>query len=328
MMRPVLWLTEADVAALLGIDEALAAVEDAFRLHGEGRAQMPAKTYLTFEPFPGDLRAMPAYLKGERPSAGVKIVNSNPANPDRGLPAVSGVMVVVDPETGLPDGVFAAGTLTALRTGAGGGVAAKHLARKDSRVVGLVGCGRQADTQLAALRTVFPVEKVLVWGKTREEAEAFVRRQGAGLRFEVAAEVRAACAADIVVTTTPVRSPLVRAEWIAPGTHVNAIGADAPGKQELDESLLPKAVVVVDEWSQASHGGEINVAVTKGLFRREQLAAQLGEIVAGSRPGRRSERDITIFDSTGLAVQDVAVARVLLEKARTLKKGQVLDLNG
>ena len=137
-----------------------------------------------------------------------------------------------------------------------------------------------------------------------------------------------ACAADIVVTSTPARSPVVKASWIKPGTHINAIGADAPGKQELESALLKKARVVVDEWGQASHAGEINVAVEHEGYTRSQLAGQLGEILLGLKPGRTADSDITIFDSTGLAIQDVAVARLVYDKAVKLNKGQVLQLNG
>jgi alanine dehydrogenase len=332
-MKPgqdVLWLSEADVASLLTMKEALVVVEEAFALHGRGEVQLPPKVYLDFEPFGGDLRAMPVYVKGKEPAAGVKIVNSNAANPERGLPAVSGIVVYNDPRTGLPLGVFAAGTLTSMRTGAGGGVAAKFMARKDSSTIGLVGCGRQAHTQLEALVELFPVKNVLAWGKTMDEAKTFCESVKKWVKGTVTPheQVEDVCAVDILVTTTPVRTPLVKAAWIKPGTHINAIGADAPGKQELETDLLKKAKVVVDDWTQASHAGEINTAVSAGHFSQEQLAGQLGEIVIGKKVARTSAADITIFDSTGLALQDITVARYLYAKAQKLNKGQVLKLNG
>ncbi len=328
--QEILWLSEGDVRSLLTMKEAVEAVEGAFRLFGEGQVQLPAKIYLNFEPYGGDLRAMPGYLKGKFPAAGVKIVNSNAKNPDRGLPAVSGIMVYIDPETGLPLGVFAAGNLTSIRTGAGGGIAAKYLARPNSTRVGLVGCGKQARTQLEALLEFFSIKHVVVWGKTPEEARAFCAEQQPDFKMKLEPQetVEAACNADIIVTTTPVRKPVVKAAWVRPGTHVNAIGADAAGKQELETALVKKARVVVDDWTQASHGGEVNVPVAAGTFARKDLAAELGEVVTGKKKGRLSESDVTIFDSTGLALQDVAVARVLYEKAVSLKKGQVLKFNG
>lgn len=325
----ILWLSESDVASLLTMPEALPTVEAAFRLHGQGEAQLPSKIYLTFEPFEGDLRAMPAYLKGDVSAAGVKIVNSNASNPAKGLPAVTGILVYVDPQTGLPLGVFGAGTLTAVRTGAAGGIAAKYLARKNASVVGLVGCGRQAQTQLDALMAYFQIQKVLVWGKTIQESDAFCKaNEGSNLEFVSTANVQAVCQADIIVTTTPSKTPVVNAAWVKPGTHINAIGADAPGKQELETALLKTGRVVVDEWHQASHAGEINVAVSEGQFEEKDLAGQLGDIIVGKKMGRQKDTDITIFDSTGLAIQDVATAKFLYEKAVKLKKGQVLKLYG
>ncbi len=326
----ILWLSEKDVHSLLTMKEALQTMEDVFSLHGHGEIQMPVKVYLDFEPYGGDLRAMPGYIKGTDPAAGVKIVNSNAKNPEKKLPAVTGVMVLNDPRTGLPLGIFAAGNLTSMRTGAAGGLAARLLARPESAVVGLVGCGRQAHTQLEALIENFKIKEVRVWGKTQDESKAFVKSVQKNFRqkFVICKEVQEACQSDIVITTTPVRSPVVKMEWIRPGTHINAIGADAAGKQELESGLLYKSRVFVDAWDQASHAGEINVEVTKGNFTRDRLGGELGQVVAKIKPGRLNSSDITIFDSTGLAIQDVAVARLLFKKALKLKKGKVLKFNG
>jgi alanine dehydrogenase len=324
------WLSEADVAASLTMPEVINAVEGAFRLYGEGRVQMPPKIYLEFDPFGGDLRAMPAYVKGDAPAAGVKIVNSSPQNPEKGLPAVSGVMVLNDPRTGLPLAIMAAGTLTSLRTGAAGGIAAKYLARKHSARLGLVGCGRQAITQTQALQELFALDEIRVWSPFPNEIQAFCEKQKTNFSAALipAKTAEEACDADIVVTTTPARQPVVKAAWIKPGTHINAIGADAPGKQELETALLSKCKVVVDEWGQASHGGEINVAVTAGTFTQTNLAAQLGDVVAGRVRVRTADADITLFDSTGLALQDVAVAQLVFQKAQKNNKGKVLNFNG
>lgn len=325
----ILYLSETDVQGLLTMKDALEIMEVVFKLQGEGQVQMPTKIYLTFDPYDGDLRAMPSYVKGSISAAGVKIVNSTPSNPAKGLPAVAGIMVYVDPATGLPLGVFGAGALTAIRTGAAGGVAAKFLARKNSSVVGLVGCGRQALTQLEALKHFFDIKKVLVWGQTMQESDAFCAKNGATYAgLTSVASAQEACDADIVVTTTPVRKPAVKAAWIKPGTHINAIGADAPGKQELETALIKSARVVVDEWHQASHAGEINVPVTAGVFTEKDLAGELGQIVSGKKKARTSDQDITVFDSTGLAIQDVAVSKIIYEKAVKLNKGQVLKLHG
>jgi alanine dehydrogenase len=304
--RKTLLLKSSDVQAVLNIREAIAAVEDVFRYYGEGRVQMPPKPYLDFGE--GDLRCMPAHCE-EVGLAVVKNVNSHPHNAD--LPTVMATVTVFDPGTGFALAVMDGTYLTAMRTGAAGGVAARHLARRDARVAGFVGAGRQAETQLAALKEVLPgLEEALFCDADRDRADALVERAASelGLKARACPLQDVVRGADVLTTTTPVREPLVRREWVQPGTHVNAIGADAPGKQELECDVLLDGVVVVDNWEQASHGGEINVAVGDGLMGKGDVHADIGQIVAGKKEGRTSADDITVFDSTGLAIQDLACA--------------------
>jgi alanine dehydrogenase len=317
----LLWLSGEDMEGLLDMGEVITAVEEAFREHGLGRVDMPPKIYLYFQE--GDLRAMPAYIPS-LDKAGVKIVNVHPHNPEKGLPTVMATYVLVSPDTGAPLAVMNATYLTDARTGATGAIAAKYLARRDSKSLGLVGAGRQARTQLLATARVFDLEKVLVASRSRSSAERFAREMGRRLGIDViACDVRDACGADIVATTTPSREPVVKDEWISEGTHINAIGADAPGKQELDPRILRRAKIVVDAWEQAKHSGEINVPLRNRQLFREDIYAELGEIVAGKKPGRESEEEITLFDSTGLAIQDVAVAalayRLAVERGAGIK---------
>lgn len=322
----ILWLSEEDVSSLITMREVMEAVETAFAAQARGRVQMPAKTYLQFPRYRGDLRAMPGYIE-DMEIAGVKIVNSHSDNPLSGLPAVAAVLVLNDPKTGMAMAVISATLLTSLRTGAAGGVAARYLARRDSKVVGLVGCGRQAEKQLEALRLSFPLERVKIWGRTREEADRFIQRvpDHQNLRFEVCAQVEQACEADIVVTTTPSHQPVVMESWIKSGTHINAIGADAPGKQELDSRLLKRSKVVVDEIVQASHAGEVNVPISRREILAEQIYAQLGEVVIAKKKGRQTPGEITIFDSTGLAIQDIAAGQRVYKKAVQVGQGKVLE---
>ena len=303
-------LTQKDVEELLTMKETIEAVEKAFELHAKGLTQMPSKVYLTFEK--GDLRAMPAYLDGK---AGIKWVNSHPENPKKGLPTVMAILIYNDPETGFPLAIMDGTHITNFRTGAAGGIASKYLARKDSKVFGFVGCGRQAYTQFLALKEIFDIELVKAYDIVQSNAEAFTefcRRFGVDA---VVAELEDVCDCDVLTTTTPSRKPVVRAEWIKEGTHINAIGADAPGKQELDEKVLLKAKIVVDDLKQAIHGGEVNVPISKGVIKPEVIYATLGEIVAGMKKGRERDEEITIFDSTGIAIQDIAVASVVFNKA-------------
>ncbi|WP_456330165.1 alanine dehydrogenase [Archaeoglobus sp.] len=303
-------LTQEEVESLISMDEAMNAVEEAFRLYALGKADMPPKVYLEFES--GDLRAMPAHLMGY---AGVKWVNSHPNNPEKGLPTVMALMILNSPETGFPLAVMDATYTTSLRTGAAGGIAAKYLARKDSRVFGFVGCGTQAYFQLEALRRVFNIEEVKAYDVREEAARRFVEHCIEKGIAASAKSIEEVCKCDVLVTTTPSRKPVVKAEWVEKGTHINAIGADAAGKQELDLEILKKAKIVVDDLEQAKHGGEINVAISEGVIGVEDIHATIGEVIVGLKAGRESEEEITIFDSTGLAIQDVAVAKVVYENA-------------
>ncbi len=304
-----LLLTGREIKQALTDEDCFRAVESAFRAHGEGKMLLPPKIYLTLPNHRGDFRAMPAYL--ENPArCGVKWVNVHPGNRRYSLPTVMAIVILNDPRTGFPLAILDGTWITKMRTGAAGAVAAKFLARKNSQVLGLVGCGVQAETQLLFLSRIFRFKKIKFWGLTSSDRETFFRRarpfrrilEGKGKIRDVAGGV------DILVTTTPSRRPLVRSGWVSPGTHVNAIGADSQGKEELDPRLLQKGRIFVDDWHQASASGEINVPVSGGLLQRRDIAGTLGEVVCGKKMGRRDPDEVTIFDSTGLAIQDVAVA--------------------
>lgn len=320
----VLWLTEDDVKFLLTMDDAILAVEKAFLDHGLGRTQMPPKPYLYFAKYDGDLRTMPAYLEG-LDLAGVKIVTVHPRNPEKKLPTVMALMVLNSPETGAPISVMGATFLTSMRTGAAGAVAAKHLARPESGTVGFVGAGAQARTQLMGLMGFFGIKRVIVSGRSVESGRAFERDTKAFLspecEFKITTDPKEACDCDILVTTTPVRSPIVKDAWVKPGTHINAIGADAKGKQELESSLTGRAKIVVDDMAQAVHSGEVNVPISEGRLKPEEIYAQIGEILTGAKQGRASQEEITIFDSTGLGIQDVATGSAVFRKAREAGMG-------
>jgi alanine dehydrogenase len=318
MMRDILILTERDVERLIDIRTAIRTTREAFTVMARGEAVMPPKVYLPL-PRQSDFRAMPAYLR--HPAAcGVKWINVHPHNRARGLPTVMAVIVLNDPATGVPLAIMDGLLITKLRTAASTAVATQALARCGSRVVGLVGCGAQADTQLAALAVLFRLRRVRVWGALPGEASRFcarVRRSHPGVAFEPCAGIeRCVRQADIVVTLTPSRRPLVKRAWLSPGTHVNAVGADAPGKEELEPRILREAVVVVDEREQAIHGGELNVPISRGQFRARDIHATLGDILIGRKAGRRTPREITVFDSTGLAIHDVALGYEAMRQAR------------
>ncbi len=320
-------LTGSEVMQVLDMDLALAAAEDAFRAYGEGRVNMPPKAYLTLAR--GDFRAM--YGEIFLPQAhicGLKWVNVHPGNPARGLLTVMAKIILNDPDTALEIADLDGTHETDFRTGAAGGLAAKYLARAEASRLGLIGAGAQARTQVAAILKVRPIKEILVYDRHPEHSRAFADKVAAayGVAARPVGQAREAVQGrDIVVTTTPSTAPVVFREWVSPGTHINAIGADAAGKQELEPAILKAARVVIDDWAQASHSGEINVALSQGEITRENIYGSLGEIVAGKKPGRQSPDQITVFDSTGLVIQDLALGYAVYLRARERGLGEEKD---
>lgn len=321
-------LNRREVEGTLSMPEVLGLVEKAFEERGLKRVQMPPKSYLFFSKFSGDLRVMPAYLEG-MDEAGVKLVNVHPNNPSKyGLPTVLATIVLFDPETGAPISIMDGTGITAMRTAAASGVATKHLARKDAKVLGMIGAGYQVPFQLEALNEVMKIEAVKIFDMIGEKADnlAAMAREKFGLNVsKVATAEEAVRDSDVVVTVTPTKTPIVQSEWVAKGMHINAIGADAPGKEELEAGILTRAKVVIDDWEQASHSGEINVPLSKKVITRANIYAEIGEIVAGAKPGRVSEDEITVFDSTGLAIQDVITAWRAYEVAEERGLGREIE---
>ena len=318
-MLKTLILSAKDVKGLLRMGEVMSAVEDAFRAYGEGKLWMPPKAYL--KAGEGDFRAMPACMAG---AASIKWVNFHPNNRRRGLPTVMGILIYSDSETGYPLAVMDATEITAYRTGATAAIASKYLARKASRTLGLVGAGRQAYSQLLAHAEIFKLELIRIYDIRPEAsqrfAEFFPHR-----RIEVC-PLEETASSDIVCTMTPAREPLIKREWIRNGTHINAIGADAEGKEELDPTILRDAVVVVDDLRQATAGGEINVPLRNGMFKPEQVYATLAQVVIGEKQGRKADDEVTVFDSTGIAIEDLATAKLVYEKAQQEGRGLAIEL--
>jgi alanine dehydrogenase len=303
-----------DTEKSIDLREVNQAIETAFADHGRGRVQMPPKVYVTLPE--GDFRTMPAYL----PSlslAGVKIVNVHTGNPSRGLPTVMALTVILDIATGEPVAILNATKLTNMRTGAAGAVAAKYLSPKKEIVLGLIGTGRQAEAQYRAISKELDISEIKCWSRNSLHAEKFAQSITDYAARSVSVEK--ACDCDVLVTTTPSREPVIKSEWVKDGTHINAIGADAPGKQELDPLLLKRGRVFVDDMVQAVHSGEVNVPISRGIFSPEEIAGTLGEVVIGKKQRERPDQ-ITLFDSTGLAIQDLAIAAI------AMRNGTVIDL--
>ena len=310
-----LLLDPDDVVTSARLPAVIDAVERAFEAYARGDAQMPAKSYIDLPQYNGDFRSMPAYLETDDwEAAGIKWVNSHPDNPDaHDLPTVMGTMIYSDPETALPLALLDGTGLTRLRTGAAAAVATRHLAREDATSLGLVGAGVQSYTQLEAIAAVRDIETVVISDVSDEAIAAFLDEYGDDYDVREGTVAEAA-ACDVVSTTTPVREPLV--ETVGEHTHVNAMGADAEGKHEISTDVLQAATLVIDDYDQCTHSGEINVPWGAGELDNGDIHAELGDVVTGSAAGRGDVDGVTVFDSTGLAIQDVAAAHVVYEHAQ------------
>ncbi len=324
-----LLLDSDDVDGNTRMADVIRAIEDAFAAYEHGNAQMPAKSYIELPQYNGDFRSMPAYLDaGEWDAAGLKWVNVHPDNPtDHDLPTVMGTMIYSDPETAFPLAIIDGTALTMKRTGAAAAVATDHLAVEDARSLGIVGAGVQSYTQLEAIAEVRPIEEVVVSDVDDERVKRFVDAYGD--EFDVrGGSIAEAGHCDVLSTVTPVEDPIVGPDDVGDHTHVNAMGADAEGKHELADDLLLEATVVIDDHEQCTHSGEINVPYAEGVLTDEDIDAEIGEIVVGEREGRTAETGVTVFDSTGLAIQDVAAAHVVYAHAADEGNGSPFDLVG
>ena len=301
-----------DVEAAVSPERAVEAVREAFVAYARGEWSMPPKVYVPAYPA-GDFRAMPALGGGH---ALLKWVTSYPGNPARGLPTVTGLVLLSDVSDGRLVAVLDAGAVTALRTGAAAVLAAETLGRPGSAAV--VGAG--VNGRAAARTFVARGQDVLVWDVDPARAEAAADELGA----RVATSREEALAADRLVTVTPGNEVLLPEGSLRPGQHVSLMGADGPGKAEIAVAELARARVFCDDWEQASHGGELAAAVAAGRLSREEVTT-LGAVLAGEAPGRESDADVTVFDSTGLAIQDLAIALAAIEQAEKLDL-QTVDL--
>jgi ornithine cyclodeaminase/alanine dehydrogenase-like protein (mu-crystallin family) len=319
-----------DVAALLTMDACIAAVERALALHAAGRSLAPA--LLSVDAPDGSFHVKAAGLLLERPYFAAKTNANFPGNPARfGLPTIQGVVVLCDASDGRPLAVMESGLITSLRTAAATAVAARRLARPDARVATIVGCGVQGRAQLRALAAVLPLERVYAVDRDPEIAKRYAAEMSAALRLAVSVAAEAAPAvraSDVCATCTTANAPLLGPGDIAPGGFVAAVGADNPHKQELDPRLLASATLVVDSRAQAAAIGELHHAIDAGCLPRDAAPAELAEVVAGRVPGRTARDEIVVFDSTGIALEDVAAAAAVYERALARGVGTALRLAG
>lgn len=325
----MLLLSRRDVRELLTLHDCIEAVERAFRLHADGRTLGPG--VLSVPAARGGFHIKAAGLAGDRSYFAAKVNGNFPDNArSGGLPTIQGTIVLADATNGTPLAIVDSGSVTALRTGAATAVAAKFLARADARTATVVGCGVQGEIQLAAIAAVLPLQRAWMLDMDHARAEAAAGRVAAtlGLRVEASKDLTTALReSDVCVTCTPARRAFVAAADVAPGTFIAAVGADNRGKQELDPTLVASATLVVDILEQCAEIGELQHALAARLMTREQVHAELADVVTGRRPGRTRRDEITIFDSSGTALQDVAAAIAIYEKARATGRGIAVTLD-
>ncbi len=317
--RKTLILGRSEMIGLLKPQEYNDCVEQAYRMHGEGRFYMDPKGHIVLDRFPGEWEAMPSYIE-EPHAAACKWVSIREQNREKyNLPTVFSILIYTHPETGFPLAIVDGSYHTVMRTGAAAAVSAKWMARKDSRKLAIVGAGHMAEGALATCNVVFPWSEVRVWSRSQSTLDHFVKAQQPKYEtFEIKASTdleKTVRGADVVVTVTPARKPIVMASWISPGTHIAAVGADKSGDQELEGKLLKGARIFVDDIRQCRTDGEINVPLSQGLISEADIAGEIGEVITGKKPGRTSDKEITIFDSTGIALQDSATVPLEYERA-------------
>ena len=323
-------LTEVDLRKLVRLDaDAVACVENAFRALATLPVAMPPILRLDIPEHRGEVDVKTAYVPGVDAFA-IKISPGFFDNPKLGLPSVNGMMVVLSARTGLVEALLLDnGYLTDVRTAAAGAVAAKHLSRTDASVAAIFGAGVQARLQLEALTLVRPIAEARIWARDGAKAEAAAadlrERLGILMRAEPDA-ARAVAGADIVVTTTPSEQPVLRAEWLSPGQHVTAMGSDAEHKNELHPAVIGHAdIYVADSLKQTRRLGELHHAIAAGIVAADAEFAELGQIVAGLKPGRTAASDITVADLTGTGVQDTAIAALARDGARAAGAGAIFQ---
>jgi len=313
-----LLLNRAELERLLDVPSAIDAVERGFADYSAGKVVMPVRTAVRVPEPPGTLLVMPCAMTDSK-VLGTKLVSLFLQNPSRNLPVIGAIYVLLDYETGFPVAVMDAGYMTGLRTAAASAVATKYLAREDSRTLGIFGVGVQGEFHALCIPAVRPIEKILVWSRNAVGVAAFCERMGARLGIETVpgASIEEVAGCDILATGTTSPTPLFDGTLLRPGTHVNNVGSHAPTTREMDTRAVSRSTVVVDAYEAAwAESGDILIPIDEGAITREHVVAELGEIVLGTKPGRKSADELTLFKSNGLAFQDAVTAGLALARAR------------
>lgn len=327
-------LSKEDIMQIIEMQPVIACVEEVYKLKSEGGTVVWPTTVYEFEPGHAEMDIKSGYLKGAK-IFGHKTVSWFDANQTKDLPNLIGVIVVFDATNGLPIGILDGGYITSLRTGAAGAIGAKYLARPESKCLLVLGAGNQATYQIAAMLTLFPkLKKILVANLPHpQKAVRFVSELPQRLADEFGIDVsnvvleansnleEAVPQADVIITVTPSKIPLIRREWVRPGTHFSCIGADVEGKEEIDPALYRGAVIFVDDMVHCMETGETEIPLKKGVIQREDIRGEIGDLLLGKVTGRTSDEEITIYDATGMALLDIAVGKAALDLAQEKNLG-------
>jgi len=326
----VLILTKTDLEKILAMREVMEVVEGAFAQLAKGMVKMPLRTIIGVDEYKGFIFYMPAYLEGSDALA-VKIVSLYEENLEKySLPTIFATIQLNDPKTGMPLALMEGGYITAMRTGAASGVATKYLARENSRVVGIIGAGAQARMQLWAVSEAGDVEKAFVYDAVTERAKGYAeemsKRLGVNI-IAVSSAEKAVREADILITATTAKEPVLNGNWLQPGTHINAIGWMGRDARELDSNTVKGTKLIVDSKEAVlAESGDILIPIREGVITKDHIYAELGEIVIGRKAGRVSDNEITLWKSVGLAIQDAATAKLAYQKAQEMNVGREIKL--
>jgi ornithine cyclodeaminase/alanine dehydrogenase len=325
-----LLISRKEVETVFTMKDAIEAVEDAYREGGLKTAVIPPRIRIDMERYKGNILIMPAYLTAMG-ALGTKLVTTHLDNSKFNMPTVIGTIILNDPKTGFPIAIMDGTYITATRTGAAGAVAAKYLSRKEASTVTIVGTGVQGRSQAIGLCEVRRIKKLLAFDADQKRCEQYVDEMNKLIDVEIVRTdnlEKAVRDSDIVVTATPSSNPVVKGEWLAEGCHVTGIGSHSPDARELDENVFRRASkVVLDTWD-AKRVGDINYPISKGMLEEKDLYGEIGEIVAGKKAGRTSDKEITVFKSVGTAMVDVSTAFRAYQNAMAKGVGKSIDLWG
>ena len=325
-MHKIFVLSEEDTRQLLELEEVIEAIENVYKEKSSGSGKVFPLVFHEFEKGVADMDIKSGTLD-KMGVYGLKLVSWFGNNPSKGLPSLSGIVMLFDSSTGLPIGTISAEHMTGMRTGAAGAIGAKYLARNNSEVMLMVGSGHQASYQIRAMQTVIKgLKKVFVYDPINfESAKGFISKfeyKLDSIEYIPVQDLETSVAnSDIIVTATPSKKPLIMKEWVKAGTHFSCMGSDMSGKQEIDENILKSAKLFTDDILQSVSVGEFEVGINNGTITKEDIICEIGDVLNGEYDGRTSDNDITVFDSTGIGLQDIAAGYIAIQKAKKINIG-------